>query len=112
MRSARRKKEIQRRKNFLPSLIVTILLWILLSGFIYFVDPDSLAAVPVFFLLEFVTLLFTTSILFGNTRRGAIATLVITVFLILRYFGVGNLLNLLLLVGVGITIEVYFSKNS
>ena len=36
------REQILKRKNFLPTLLVTILLWILLGALVYFVDPETL----------------------------------------------------------------------
>jgi hypothetical protein len=49
--------------------------------------------------------------LLANTRRGLISSGSLTLFLILRYFGIGNLINFLLIFGLAIATEVYFSKN-
>ncbi len=106
-----RKEQIRKRKNFLPTLIITIFLWLLLSGVIYFVEPDSFGAMPLFFLITFLALLFTFATVFANTRRGAITAAGLTIFLFLRYLGVGNIINLLLIAGLGITIELYLLKH-
>ncbi len=112
MRKEKRKKEIKRRKNFFPTLIVLVLSWGLIFALIYSVDPTSPGAVPAFFILVFIASLFTFSTLLANSRRGLLSTLVLTFFLLLRYLGVGHLLNLLLLLGLAITTEIYLSRNS
>ncbi len=104
----RRKREIKNRKNFLPTLGITVLLWLILAGLIYFADPETFGVVFIFFAIFFFTVLFTFSLVFANTRRGLIITIGITLFLILRYFGVGNLLNGLLIAGVTLASEIYF----
>ena len=43
-----------RRKNFLPTLIVTFILWILTVNLVYFIDPETTFALPGFFLLIFL----------------------------------------------------------
>jgi len=88
-----------------------LLLWAGLAGLIYFVEPDSPLAVIAFFALFFFALLFTFSTVFANSRRGLITSLALFVFLILRYLGVGNILNFLLIAGVAVTIELYFWKK-
>jgi hypothetical protein len=98
-----------KRKNFLPTLLITILLWIMLGGLIYFVDPGTFGVIPLFFVTIFVSLLFTFSLLFANSRRGFIASLFLSIFLILMYLGVGNILNLILIVAIATCIELYFS---
>lgn len=111
MRRKLRQKEVKLRKNFLPTLAITLFLWGLLGGLIYFVEPDSVAAIPLFFLLAFLALLFSFSLLLAHTRRGFIAALATTLFLMLRFWGVGNVLNFLLIAGLAITVELYFSRN-
>ena len=111
MRSDQRKRDVKLRKNFFPTLMVTLLLWGILAGVVYFVEPDTFGAVPAFFLLILLALLFTFSTLFAHTRRGLLTALGLTFFFILRYLGVGNLLNFLLLLGTIFAAELYFSKK-
>lgn len=111
MKKHQRQKKAQARRNFLPTLILTIALWLLVAALVYFVDPDTFFAIPAFFILGFFALLFTFSTLFENSRRGLIVAAAITVFLILRYFGIGNIINLLLVVAIAVTIELYSVKN-
>jgi len=105
------KKEVLKRKNFLPTLMVTFFLWLTLGGIVYFLEPDTFGILPLFFVLTFFALLFTFSIIFSHTRRGFLTTLGLILFLILRYFGIGNLLNFFLIFGILITVEFYFSKR-
>ena len=105
-----RHKQILKRKNFFPTLLFTILLCFLLVGLIYFVAPEDFFAVPTFFFVSFLALLFSFSIIFSNRRRGFIAALGLILFLILRYFGVGNVLNLVLIIAILICFELYFSR--
>jgi len=103
------KAQALKRKNFLPTLIITIFLWLLLGGLVYFVGPDSFGVIPLFFVLIFFCLLFTFSLIFANSRRGIVATIAITFFLLLTYLGVGNILNMILIVAIAACIELYFS---
>jgi hypothetical protein len=102
-----RQKKIRLRKNFFPTLVAVILLWGLLASYIYFIGPDSTLAVVGFFLFLFITAVFTFSALFINTRRGILLSLGVTFFLVLRYFGLGNILNLVLLGGIILSYEIY-----
>lgn len=106
-----RQKEIKLRKNFILTLLITILLWSFLVAIVFLTEPTEFGVLPLFFLLVFLSLTFSFAIIFVNTRRGIILSLVIVTLLLLRYLGVGNILNLLLLVGVGIATEIYFSKK-
>ncbi len=110
-RTEKRQLDAKRRKNFLPTIIVTILFWLVIGYLLYFIDPENFGAVPVLFTLIFFALLFTFSIILANTRRGLLTSLGLTIFLILRYFGVGNILNLALLAGVVLAVEIYFTKT-
>lgn len=111
MRKNKRKEQILKRKNFLPTLFLTILFWILFGLLIYFVDPKTFGAVPLFFIILFAALLFTFSLLFTNSRRGLIASLSLSLFSILLYLGVGNLLNLGLILAIAVCTELYFSAK-
>jgi hypothetical protein len=100
-----------RRKNFLATLVIIIVLWGGVGFLVFFVDPSIFGALALFFLLFFLALLFTLATLFANTRSGFIAALALTFFLILRYFGLGNILNLFLIAGVAIAFEIYFTEE-
>jgi len=112
MRKKDRKEKIRRRKNFFPTLIIIFLSWAIIIGVVYFLNPGSTGAIPLFIIVIFIALLFTFSTLLANTRRGFIISLATVIFLILRYFGVGNIINFLLIIGLAATTELYFSKNS
>jgi hypothetical protein len=108
---SKRQDFIKKRKNFFPTLLVTIVLWAIVGLWIYFIDPDVFAAIPLMLFLVFLALLFTLSTLLGNTRRGFILALGTVSFLILRLLGIGNILNALLLLGLLTTVEFYFIKR-
>ena len=105
----RRTEQKLKRKNFLPTLLVTILLWLATFGIVYFVDPGTFGAIPLFFIVVFLSFLFTFSLLFADSQRGMVATIASTLFLTLLYLGVGNILNLILIVAIAVSIEIYFS---
>jgi len=104
-----RKQMILRRKNFLPTLFIIALLLCLIIGLIYFTPPANGFIITLFFFLIFVFLLFLVSLLLGNTKNGLIISTAIIIFLILRMFGVGNILNLLLLSSLAILAIKYAS---
>jgi len=106
----KRKQEVKRRKNFFPTLIVIFILWGFIAALIYLVDPTNFGVIPVFFILFFFSSFLTFATLFANTGRGALVSAGLTLFLILRYLGVGNVINLLLIFGVLLSLELYFSK--
>ena len=105
-----RKQQKLKRKNFFPSLIITMFLWIIIAGLVYLTDPRTFGVILLFFLLIFFACWFTFSVLSENRKRGLIIAGSITFFMILRYLGIGNILNLILLLGLAITIDYFFSK--
>lgn len=90
--------------------MVVVFLWLGLGSFVYFIDPGAFMAVVVFFILIFTALFFTFSTILAHTRRGLITSLGLTLFLILRYFGIGHILNFLLLLAVCLCVEIYFNR--
>ena len=107
----RRKQQLLKRKNFLPALVLTVLLWSLLFLLVYFVDPGTFGMIFVFFVLFFTAILFTFSLIFAGTRQGLIGSIALTIFAVLLYLGVGNWLNFILIVAIGVCIELYFGHT-
>ena len=107
-----RQQKIRLRKNFFPTLLIIVILWSAVFFTVYFIDPFSLGAIPLFFLLLFLSLFFTLSALLANTKRGFIMSLSLTIFFVLRYHDIGNILNLMLIAGIAITAELFFSKSN
>jgi len=107
----KRKKQIRLRRNFFPLLLETIFLWGLVFLIVFFIDPYGFAAIPLFLTFFSLSVFLTFSIVFANSRRGLIASFALTIFLLLRYFGIGNILNLLLIMGVGIAVELYVASR-
>lgn len=107
----RRKKEILERKSFLPTLAVIALLILFLTALVIFVDPVAFGAVILFLILVFLVVLFTFALIFGNSRRGFVAAIALTVFLLLKYLGIGNLLNLILIVCIALAFEIYWANK-
>ena len=107
----KREKNKQKRKNLFPSLIITVVSWLLIAYLVYSVNPTTPYIIILFFILAFVALLFTFSIVFANTRRGLTVAIAFTIFLFFRYYGIGNILNFLLVFGLAVASDIYFSKN-
>lgn len=107
----KRQKRIRMRKNFLPTLLIIVLLWSTLFFTVYFVNPTTPGAIPAFFALSFLASFFTFATLFANTRRGLLSAITVTIFLVFGYLGIGNIINLLLLIGLAVTAEFYFWKK-
>jgi hypothetical protein len=110
-RVVRRKSDFsRRRKNFLPTLLLTIIFWLLWGGLVYLFAPTNNILLIAFFLLLFLACFLTLALILANSRRGFIAALGIISFLILRFYQLGNILNLILLGGILITLDLYFAK--
>ncbi len=108
---------IRRRKNFLPAFFLGLLSWAGVAFFIFFVDPEVLcnfiipgSYIP-FFLFLFLAVFFTGSLLFGHTRRGLLTAIGVVTYFFLRLFGLGHLLNSLLLIGFLVFFELALSSQ-
>lgn len=109
-RKEQRQQKVRLRKNFLPTLILNLGLWFGVVSIVYYVDPERPGALILFFVTLLSALFFTLATVFLNSRRGFLASLVICVFLVLRYIGIGSPLQFGLLIAVFLTIEYYFSS--
>lgn len=106
-----RKKEIRLRKNLVWLVLFTALLWLGLFGMVYLIEPSTFLVIPLFFVVFFIASLLTFSLVFSNTRRGVLTSCGILAFLTLRYLGVGNVLNLLLISAIVIAVEFYLVRE-
>jgi len=107
----KRKKEKRFRKNLFWFILLATALWLSLFGIVYLIEPSTIFIVPLFFIIMFVALLLSLSLLFSNTRRGILSSIGILAFLILRYLGVGNILNLVLISAIAIAMDLYISRD-
>lgn len=105
------KEKIRRKKNFLPGVLVSTVLLISWLVVFFLVPPEAAFAPVAFLLITFCFLFFVFSLLLENSRRGFLVAIGITFFLITRYFGIGNYLILVLIVGILFTIEYYLSTH-
>jgi len=113
---------MRRRKNFFPTLLLAVLFWLSWFYIVFFTSPEdffdcSLFAVrcslTLFFPVLGLALFLTLSLVLANTRRGFLMTLGVIGFLILRLLDSAHYLNLILLVGTLISLELYCgSKRS
>lgn len=92
---------------FMRKLCLPFISWIFLFVLIYFTSPTGIIILLFFFLL-FFCLFFTFLIFFQNFRHPLIIAAGIIVFLILRYLQIGNFITFFLILGIVITIEIYF----
>lgn len=100
----------KKRKKFFLTLILALIFWIGWILFINFYPPNS--NLWVFFLLLFFAVFLTTSLIFNNSRRGFFLSFFLILFLLFRYYKIATFLNIFLLLGFFLSLEVYFSQNS
>ena len=106
----------KRRKNYLPSLVLVLVLWGLLLAMIVYVEPVLVKDILIpglylpFFMLFMPASFLTLALMMANTRRGLLASLGITGFLVLRVYELGNVLNFLLITGMVIAIDRYLDS--
>lgn len=106
----------KRRKNYLPTLILILVLWSLLVAMLVYVEPELVKDILVpglylpFFLLLMPASFLTLAIMLANTRRGFLVSLGITGYLMLRVYELGNVLNLVLIVGMVVAIDRYLDS--
>ncbi len=104
------------RKNYLPTLILILVLWGLLGGLIFWVEPELIKNVLIpglylpFFMLLVPASFFSLALIFNNARRGLIISLGFNLYLMLRIYEMGNVLNLLLIAGIMIAVERYLDS--
>ena len=101
----------KKRKNFLPTLLLAILFWLLWGGLVYFAAPTNYVLLITFSFLLFLASFLALALILANSRQGLIVALGIICFLILRYFQLGNILNLILLAGILISLNLYLAKR-
>ncbi|MFH1289458.1 MAG: hypothetical protein ABIH88_01940 [Patescibacteria group bacterium] len=99
------------QKNFLPTFFLTIVFWIGFFSIVFFTSPEKPISFAGFYILLFLASFLTFSLIFANSRRGLLASLLITLFFLLKQLEIANQLNLVLLLGILIAIEVYFSAS-
>lgn len=100
----------ERRKNFLPTLVTTLGLWIATGAVIFFLSSDAPFALTIFLVSIFLTSFFTFSLIFGNKALGGVAAILLSVFLTLRLFGINNPGVPAFLVGIFL-VMVYLTKK-
>ena len=108
---------MRRGKNFLPTLIIILFLWLCFAFLIFFVEPEMVKNIIIpgsyllFFINLWLALFFTLAIVLGNSLRGLLISTFVIIFLILRLFMLGNWLNFLLLAAIAIAFDRYFKKK-
>jgi len=108
----------RKQKNFFLTLLLLISFWSIQIFIIFFIEPEMLRDIPIpgsyflFFFTLFFALFFTFALIFTNSRTGFLISLGITIFLFLRVYKLGNILNLILIIGIVSVLEIYFRRKS
>lgn len=92
-------------------LLIAFASWLLLGSLIYFVNPDVLKSIwyAPFWILIWISSTWSISLILGKVARGALYGTAVVIFFALRFFGIGNMLNVLLLLGIAFIGDLYFS---
>ncbi len=106
-----RNRNLKKRGSRASKLIFALILWLILMLIIFFADPEKRGAIEIFMITLFFAVFFTSSLFFKSTRRSIFITIAINSFILLKYLGVGSILNLLLIIGIVIVFEFYLSKS-
>lgn len=88
-----------------------MIFWGFWSWLVYSRPPTTNTLIVGFFVLLFLALFLTLSLIFANSRRGALIAFFITLLLIFRYHQLANPLNILLLAGIFLSLEIYLDKR-
>jgi len=105
----------KRRKNYLPTLVTMVILWGLLGGLVYWVEPKLVKDILIeglylpFFLLFLPAIFLTLAVILGNTKRGLLISLGLTGMLILKVYEIENWLNFILVAGIVVAVDRYLS---
>ncbi len=107
----------ERKKRYGRLLVVAAINWALIGLMIWKVDPELIrdfffpgSYLPMTLLLA-GGIFWLLSILFMSSRRAARWTVGIMVFLFLRIWGLGSMLNALLIFGLLLISEIYLHKE-
>lgn len=101
-----------KRKNFLPSLLLAGGFWLAWGGVVWGVAPESFLALAGFYLTLAGAMFITSTLVLGRGRRGAIMTLGLISFLVLRQTKTGSLLNLILVTLFWGGLAIYWERES
>jgi len=111
----RKRDVVVKRHGWL--VFITFLVWVLIGMMFVFVDPENLKDLIIrkSYLLPgaliYTGLFLLLNILTLSSKRAWLWSSVLLVFLFLRVWGLGNYLNLLLLLGLAGSVEIYRSKK-
>jgi len=112
------------RRNFLPTAIINLILWITCGLIIFLLDPNNNFKFPIlnfnfsifpniilFFLTFTQALTLTLALLLGNTRRGFFCSMIIVSLLFLRLNKLAYWWNVVLVIAVFLFTELSLSRK-
>lgn len=102
------KAALKRRRNFLPTLILAALFWASCGFVVFKTAPVNNLLLTTFYFLLFMATFLTSALIFANSRRGFFLASFVILFLFFRQHQIANILNLILLLGILISLEVYY----
>lgn len=101
-------KDIRKnRLNFLPAVLISLVLVFIWLVYFFTVPPYGDFSSYMFLSLTFLVVFMVGSLVLGEKRRGFVLSSGVIIFLVLGYYGMGNWLNLLLIIGALISVEYY-----
>lgn len=98
----------KRRRTSAAAFVLTIVFWMSFVYLVLKIPPESTPVIAGFFINLFLLLFFTLSFLFENRRRSFLISLTAVFILLLRFFKMDNYLNIILLLALLVTMEVYY----
>jgi hypothetical protein len=102
---------MRKRKNFFPAFLLTILSWLLLSYLVLFTAPDSLILISIFYFLVLTSFFLTFSLILANSRQGLMLSLFLIILALLKQIKILNIINFAILLGIFISLEIYFANH-
>lgn len=100
--------KLKRRKNFLPTLVIALSFWGAWFWLIFSFPPSSNLLLTTFYLLLFAAIFLTSALIFANSKLGFLTACFVITALLFRLYQIGNPLNLLLLLGIFLSLVFYF----
>ncbi|KKS98213.1 MAG: hypothetical protein UV73_C0003G0155 [Candidatus Gottesmanbacteria bacterium GW2011_GWA2_43_14] len=98
-----------RRKISAYRKVLSVILGIILIGYLTSVPPETILNIVIFYLLILLNLIYLLSLFFARFRV-ILYTLLITAILLLAQFNILNFFNLLILMALAVSVEIYFRK--
>lgn len=102
---------MKHRRNFLPTFLLTIIIWLTWISVLFFFAPQTKLLILAFYFLFWLANFLTFSLILGNSRWGFLISFGIIAYLFLRQIKQDHILNFVLLGGIVLSIELYFRKR-